>query len=136
MTSDVGMVKYGGGAFLVFFEPLTKGSRGLSYIFFITLHPSTFITIDHTTLLHHWVFVFWIHQEVFDGSASLEVDLHTKVTAFSFYTFTQSFIIRNGYKGFWNVILLSVLFFLGGWIVHLNFDSIQSPSWIVTIAQC
>ena len=130
------MVKYGGGGFLVFLKPLTKGSRGLSYIFLITLHPSTFITIDYTTLLQHWVFVFWIHKEVFDGGASLEVDLHTKVIAFSFDTLTKSFIVRNGYIWSWSVVLLSVLFLFVCWIIHFYLDSIQSPSWIVTIAQC
>ena len=78
MTSDVKMVKYGGGGLLLFFEPLTKGSRGLSYIFIFTLHPSTFIAVDDPTLLHHGVLIFRFHQEVLDGSPSLEVYLHTR----------------------------------------------------------
>ena len=82
MTSGVKMVKYGGGGLLVFSEPLTKGSRGLSYIFLITLHPATFITVDDPTLLHHRILIFGGHWKVLDGSTSLEVYLYTKVTAF------------------------------------------------------
>ena len=103
MTSDVKMVKYGGGGLLVFFEPLTKGSRGLSYIFIFTLHPSIFITVDDPTLLHHGVLIFRAHQEVLDGSPSLEVYLHTIVTAFVLDTFTQPLIVWNSYIGLGSV---------------------------------
>ena len=47
----------GEGAFWCFFEPLTKGSWGLSYIFLITLQPSIFVTIDDPTLLLHRIFI-------------------------------------------------------------------------------
>ena len=128
------MVKYGGGGLLVFFEPLTKGPRGLSYIFFITLHPTTFITVEDPTFLHHGVPVFWVHQEVLDGRPSLEVYLHTKVTAFFLDTFTQPLIVWNSYIWFRSVVLLSVLVLLfGGWVVHLNSDPVQSPSGVVAV---
>ena len=133
------MVKYGGGGLLVFFEPLTKGSRGLSYIFIFTLHPSTFITVDDPTLLHHGVLIFRVHQEVLDGSPSLEVYLHTKVTAFILGTFTQPPIVWNSYIGFRSVVLLSVLvllFVFLGWIVQTDLHPVQSPSEVVAVAQC
>ena len=133
------MVKYGGGGLLVFFEPLTKGSRGLSYIFIFTLHPSTFITIDDPTLLHHGVLIFRVHQEVLDGSPSLEEHLHTKVTAFFLDTFTQPPIVWNSHVGFGSVVLLSVLVLLLvllGWIVQPNLHTVQSPSRVVAVAQC
>ena len=98
----------------MFFEPLTS-SRGLSYIFLITLHPATFITVDDPTLLHHGILIFRVHQEVLDGSPSLEVYLYTKVTAFFLDTFTQPLIIWNSYIEFRSVVLMSVsvLLFLG-----------------------
>ena len=133
------MVKYGGRGLLVFFEPLTKSSRGLSYIFIFTLHPSTFITVDDPTLLHHGVFIFGVHQEVLDGSPSLEEHLHTIVTAFIFDTFTQPLIVWNSYVGSGSVALLSVLvllFVLLGWIVQLYLDPVQSPSRVIAVAQC
>ena len=76
MTSGVKVVKYGGGGLLMFLEPLSKCSRGLSYILLITLHPTTFVTVDDPTLLQHRIFVLWGHQEVFDGCASSEVNLN------------------------------------------------------------
>ena len=123
----------------MFFEPLTKGSRGLSYIFFITLHPATFITVDDPTLLHHGVLIFRVHQEVLDGSPSLEIYLHTKVTAFFLDTFTQPLIVWNSYIGFRSDVLLSVLvlvFLFLGWVVHLNSQPVQSPPGVVAVAQC
>ena len=46
VTSDVVVVKYGAGGLLMFLEPLSKCSRGLSYIFLLTLHPTTFVAVD------------------------------------------------------------------------------------------
>ena len=121
----------------MFFEPPTKGSRGLSYIFFIALHPATFITVDDPILLNHGVLIFRVHQEVLDGSPSLEVYLHTKVTAFFLDTVTQPLIVWNSYIGFRSVVLLSVLVLLFlGWVVHLNFYPVQRSSGVVAVAQC
>ena len=50
VTTDVTMVIYGRGGFQVFLEPFSKSSRGLSNIFFITVHPVTMITVDDSTL--------------------------------------------------------------------------------------
>ena len=58
----------------MFLEPLFKCSIGLSYIFLITLHSATFVTVDDPILLQHRIFVLWGHQEVFDGCASSEVN--------------------------------------------------------------
>ena len=107
VTSGVKMVKYGGRGLLVFLEPLTKGSSGLSYIFLITLHPTTFVTVDEPTFLHHRIYVLWGHQEVFNGYTSFEVDLYPIVTASLLYTFTQPLVIRYSYVGFRDVVLLS-----------------------------
>ena len=81
MTSGVVVVKYGGGGLLVFFEPFTKGSWGLSCMFLITVHPATFVSVDDPTLLHHRILVLWGHQEVFNGSTSFEIYLYTIVAA-------------------------------------------------------
>ena len=136
MTSGDKMVKYGGGGFLVFFEPLTKGSWGLSYIFLITLQPSIFVTIDDPTLLLHRIFILGGHQEVFDGGTSFEIYLYTIGAAFLLDTFTQSPIIWNSYIGFWGVVLLSgsVRLFLG-WVVHSDLNPIQCPSGVIAVSQ-
>ena len=55
VTSGVIVVKYGRGGLLMFLEPLFKGPWGLSYIFLIAFHPTTFIAVDDPTLFHHWI---------------------------------------------------------------------------------
>ena len=42
----------------MFFEPLSKCYRGLSYILLITLHPTTFVAVDDPILLQHRIFVY------------------------------------------------------------------------------
>ena len=82
------MVIDGRGGLLVFFEPLSKGSGGLSYILLITLHSITLVSIDDPTLFQHRILVLGGHQEVFDGNTSSEVDLYPMFVACSFNTFT------------------------------------------------
>ena len=77
----------------MFLEPLSKCSRGLSYMFLITLHPTTFVTVDDPTLLQHRIFVLWGHQEVFDGCASSEVNLNPIVVTFLLHTLTQPLVV-------------------------------------------
>ena len=77
-----------GMGLLVFFEPFSKSSGGLSYIFLITLHSITFVSVDDPTLFQHRILVLGGHQEVFDGDTSSEVDLNPMFVASSFHTFT------------------------------------------------
>ena len=51
MTSGVVMVMDGWMGLHVFFEPFCKCSAWLSYIFFLTVHPATFLSIHHPTFL-------------------------------------------------------------------------------------
>ena len=84
VTSGVIVVKYGGWGLLMFLEPLSKCSGGFPYIFFITLHPVTLVSVDDSNLFQHRIFVFGSHQEASDGIASFEVDLHSILVACSF----------------------------------------------------
>ena len=88
--------------------PLTfhQRSRGLSYIFLITVHPATFVTLDDPTLLHHRILVLGGHQEVFDGGTSSKIYLYTIVAALFLDSFTQHPIIWNSYVWSWGVLLL------------------------------
>ena len=72
----------------MFFEPLSKGSGGLSYILLITLHSITFVSIDDPTLFQHRILILGDHQEVFDGDTSSKVYLYPMFVASSFHTFT------------------------------------------------
>ena len=104
MTSDVIMVIHEGWGdvimdihegwgLLMFLEPLSKCSGGFSYVFFITLHPVTFISVDDSTFLQYRIFVLWNHQEVFDGTASFKMDLHPVFVARSLHALTQPFVV-------------------------------------------
>ena len=90
------MVIYGSWGLLMFLEPLSKCSGGF-YIFFITIHPVTFISVDDSTFLQHRIFVLRSHQEVSHGITSFEVDLHPMFVACSFQAFTQPLVIWHHY---------------------------------------
>ena len=111
----------------MFLKPLSKCSRGLSYILLITLHPTTFVTVDDLTLLQHRIFVLWGHQEVFDGCASSEVNLNPIVVAFLVHTLTQPLVVWYSYVGSQVGGLLSgilIVLFLLGWFAHLHLHPI------------
>ena len=93
VTSDDIMVIYGGSGLLMLLEHLSKCSGGFSYIFFITLHPVTFISVDDSTFLQYRILVLWSNQEVSDGNASFKMDLHPMLVACSLQAFTQPFVI-------------------------------------------
>ena len=127
------MVIYGGWGLLMFLGPLSKCSGGISYIFFITLHPVTFISIDDSTFLQYGIFVLWNHQEVFDGIASFKMDLHPMFVACSFQAFTQPFVVWHHY--IWILVALLVisiavgtlLLVSLGWCSYFELDPIECP---------
>ena len=129
-----------GGGLLMFSKPFTKGSWGLSYIFLITVHPPTFVTVDDPTFLHHRIFILWGHQEVFDGGTSSKVYLYTIVAALFLDRFTQPPVIRYSYVWFGGVLLLSVFVILFllllGWIVYPHFYPVHSPSGVIAVSKC
>ena len=77
VTSCVKVVIYWGRCLLMFLEPLSKCSWGLSNIFLITLHPVTLVSINDPTHLLDRILIFWSHQEILDGVASFKIDLHS-----------------------------------------------------------
>ena len=140
MTSDVIMVIYCGWDLLTFLEPLSKCSGGFSYLFFITLYPVTFISVDDSTFHQHRIFVLWKHQEVSDGVASFKIDLHYMFIACSLHAFTQPFVIWHHYV--WIpvallVVCITVLLLLLvslGWCSHFDPDPIECPCRVFTIS--
>ena len=118
-TSDVTVVIYGRGGFQMFLEPFTKSAWGLSNIFLITIHPVTLVSVDDSTLLLDWIFVFGSHQKVLDCGASFEEHLYPKLSANVLDALTQSTVIRYNYAGL--LLLVSVT----GWIVMRNI--LESP---------
>ena len=95
VTSDVTVDIYGREGFQMFLEPFTKSPWGLSNIFLITSHPVTLVSVDDSTLLLDWIFVFGSHQEVLDGGASFKVHLYPKLSANVLDALTQSTVIRH-----------------------------------------
>ena len=91
MTCDVEVVKYWGGGLQVFSKPLSKCFWRLSYIFFITFHPITPVSVYDAILFGYVVFVFGCHQEVFDGPAPFEVYLNAIFLTYICYTINSIF---------------------------------------------
>ena len=59
VTSGIIVVMDGGRCLEVFFEPLSKCSRGLCNVFLITLHPITFVSLYDSTF-------FWMYLDLLE----------------------------------------------------------------------
>ena len=56
----------------MFSEPLSKSSRGFTYVFLIAVNPATLKSIDDPTLFKDWILILGSHQEAFDGFPPLK----------------------------------------------------------------
>ena len=61
----------------MFSEPLSKCSRGFTYVFLIAVNPATLKSIDDPTLFKDWILILGGHQEALDGFSSFKVQLYT-----------------------------------------------------------
>ena len=78
-------------------------------VFLITIYPVTLVSIDDSTLLLDWIFVFGRHQEVPDGGASFKVHLYPKLAANVLDALTKSTVVGNHYVGLLLVVHTSFL---------------------------
>ena len=131
VTSGVIMVKYWGGGFEMFLEPLSKCSGWFTNVFIITLHPVTFISVDDSTSLFHGILVLGSHQEVFDGCTSFEIHLHPMVSVCLLETLTEPSVVWNNNVRFLGGVssrfILIVIVLLLGWISWFYLDSDEDP---------
>ena len=126
VTSCVKVVIYWGRCLLMFLEPLSKGSWGLSNIFLITLHPVTLVSINDPTHLLDRILIFWSHQEILDGVASFKIDLHSMFTAYFLQALTQPHLA-------WFLVVVVLARVSGissifvGWTLCLDLNSYSEP---------
>ena len=119
----------------MFFEPLTKGSRGFTNVFLIPLHPVTLISVDDPTFFLNGILIFWGHQEVFDCVASLEVNLHPIFTANFLHDLTDPLIVGDYYVRSLSVIVGAVVVYIIvsiGSSFCLHFCFVQCPCRVFT----
>ena len=76
MTNGVVMVMDRLGGLHMFFESFCKCSARLSYIFLLTIHPATPVSIHYSTFLKDGVSFLGIDYEVLDSTASSEMHLN------------------------------------------------------------
>ena len=122
------------------FEPFPKGSGWFTYILIITLHPITLVSIYDTTFLSDEIFIFWCHQEVFDGFASFEENLNAIFLASIFDTFPQAFDVWHSYvcSSFGMVVIShqSLVFVSGLFVWHgLLLCPVQGPPWVLACCE-
>ena len=132
MTRGVVVVIYWGRSLLIFLEPLSKCSWWLPNVFFITLHPITFVSVYDCTFLENRIFILWIHKEVFDGKSFFEVHWYPIFSAWSFNVFTEPFVIWNHHVYILVVLVVissqfvvTSIFVLGGCLA-LDLHSVQA----------
>ena len=99
MTSDVVMAMDGWWCHHVFFEPFCKFSFWFSSVPILTVHPSTLVPVDHSTLLQDGVPIFGVYQEVPDGVASSEIHFNPMFSADVFAAFTHALHRWDCYVG-------------------------------------
>ena len=85
--------------------------------FFITIHPVTLVSVNDSTLLQDWIFVFGRHQEVLDGGASFTVHLYPKLLANVLNGLTKSTVVWDHYVGLRLVVHLGFV----GWLLSCFF---------------
>ena len=122
----------------MFLEPFTKSSWGLSNKFLITICPVTLVSVDDSTLLLDWVFVYGSHQEVLDGGASFKVHLYPKLSANVLNALTKSTVVWHHYVELllviytdsvcWNLFTVLLLCFY--------LYPIESPCGVLAILEC
>ena len=129
---------YGGWGLLMFLEPLCKYSGRLSYIFFITIHPVTFVSLDNPTFLHHRIFVLGGHQEVLNGNTSFKIGLYPIFVACSLQAFTQPLVVWHHYIEVL-IVLLVICIVIGalllGWCFHLDLNPTECPCGVPASCQ-
>ena len=86
-----------GGRSLMFLEPLSKCSWRLFNVFFIMLHPITFISVHDFTFLKDVIFILGSHQEASDGFVSSNIHLYSMFVAYFLQTLIQPFGMRNNH---------------------------------------
>ena len=140
MTRGVKVVMYRGRGLEMFFKPLFKISCWLSYIYIITIHPVTFISIYDSTFFKDWIFFLWSHEEVFDGMTYFKMYLYPIFLASSFEALTQPLMVRYNSVWFWHSAVvrswLVVVFFvfLQGWCLALQLNSVECPVWVLAFS--
>ena len=130
------------GGLQVLFVSFTKGPGGFPYVLLITTEVTTLVPIDGTTLVDHRVFVLRGGQQVFDGSATLEVSLDAIPTTDLFDTFTKTLCVGYDYVPFVFHFMVGSLGIISAPISHLpgrpvesSLHFVQSPFGIFTFSE-
>ena len=84
------------------------------------------VPVDGTTLVDQWVFVLGGDQEVFDGSATLEVSLDAIPTTDLFDTFTKTLCVGYDYVPFVSHFMVGRLGIVGAPIINLPGRPVES----------
>ena len=102
----------------MFSEPLCECSGSFPYEFFITVHPATPDSVNHSTLLQDVIFVLGVHVQVLDGMAPLEIHSNPMFSADVLAALTMALDIWDYY--IWLVVaaccvcvLICPLFYIG-----------------------
>ena len=122
ITCGVKMVIYWGQSFQVVFKPLSKCFWRLSYVFLITFHPVTFVSVYDATFLCFKIFGFRCHQSLMVLPPLKNTWIPCSCT--HFYTFTKVF-------GIWYHYIVSFDVRVGTGTVAYWFLLVDISFWMV-----
>ena len=112
----------------VFFVPFPQGSGIFPYVFLITIHLSTLVTVEDITFAVLGVLILMSDQQLLDGGTSLEVCLYPISAADLLEAFSQSLYIGYHYVAcIWFVLVGA--YFCACRIVGSLFES----SWLLLL---
>ena len=98
-----------------------KSSAWFPNIFFFTVHPATFVSVDHPTFPEDGIFVFGVYQKVLDGTASVKVHFNAIVPADVLAALNHSLTIGHHYVGLAVVEAHVVLVVIGIFVGSVGF---------------
>ena len=132
------MVICGGWGLLMFLEPISKCSGRFPYIFFITLHPVTFMSVDDSLFFNIGSLTFGATRKFLMVLLSFKIDLHSMFIACSLHAFIQCFVIWHHYV--WILVDLLVvcitvvvlLLVSLGWCSHLALNPVECSCRVFT----
>ena len=111
----------GEGCLRCSFFSLPKGPCCFPYVLFIAIQVFALVAVYNSTFVVLGVLVLGLHNYLFDGGVTLEVNLYTIPTTYMFNTFHSSFCVRYDYLSYCGLVstsgllglLSSVLFCIG-----------------------
>ena len=133
MTSGVVVVMDEWGGPHVVSEPFCKSSVWFSHVFFLTVHPIVFVSVNHPIILEDGVSVLRDYQEVLDGELTSSFfslgwwtdDKTIELKYFWNKSTLRPFLVTSPNGNYLYIILVTKWFCVHNCMLHMDLSDIQ-----------